>query len=147
MPHHGNHCQPSTLRHHSDRGYQHLHNACVNGCNGSFTLTETDSDTDSDLDSKPNGYIVLCRTCSHCTDSDSDPYSLFLHRIGIWVLVHICIRVRQCKWATMWVGMGAQRCKGSAGKGPSIVSNKTHPHPNPYFAPDMFHHDNYKILT
>ena len=30
--------------------------------NGSFTLTGTDSDTDSDSNSKPNGYIVLCRT-------------------------------------------------------------------------------------
>ena len=29
---------------------------------GSFTLTETDSGTDSDSDSKPGGYIVLCRT-------------------------------------------------------------------------------------
>ena len=29
---------------------------------GSFTLTETDSDTKSDSDSKPNGYIVLCKT-------------------------------------------------------------------------------------
>ena len=29
---------------------------------GSFTLTETESGTDSDLDSKPKGYIVLCRT-------------------------------------------------------------------------------------
>ena len=43
---------------------------------GSFTLTETDSDTESDSDSKLDGYIVLCRTCSHCTDSDADntPY-------------------------------------------------------------------------
>ena len=32
-----------------------------NSC-GSFTLTETDSSTESDSDSKPNGYIVLCRT-------------------------------------------------------------------------------------
>ena len=33
-------------------------------------------DTDRNLDSKPNGYIVLYRNCSHCTDSDldSDPY-------------------------------------------------------------------------
>ena len=29
---------------------------------GSFTLTETDSGTDLDSDSKPNGYIVQCRT-------------------------------------------------------------------------------------
>ena len=49
------------------------------GFNGSFTLTETDSGSGS----KPHGYIVLCRTCSHYTDSDSDPYSLFLHRTGI----------------------------------------------------------------
>ena len=28
---------------------------------GLFTLMETDSDTDSDFDSKPDGYIVLCR--------------------------------------------------------------------------------------
>ena len=45
-----------------------------------FTLTETDSGTDSDSDSKPNGYIVLCRTCSDCTDSDSllSPFTMTL---------------------------------------------------------------------
>ena len=37
-------------------------------CNGLFTL----SDADSDSDSKPDGYIVLYRNCSHCTDSESD---------------------------------------------------------------------------
>ena len=37
-----------------------------------FTLRDTDSNTDSDSDSKPDGYIVLNRNCSHCTDSDSD---------------------------------------------------------------------------
>ena len=37
-------------------------------------------------DSKPNGYFLLYRTCSQCTDSDSDPYSLFLYRRGIRVL-------------------------------------------------------------
>ena len=42
---------------------------------GSFTLTETNSDSDS----KPNGYSLPCRTCSHCTDSDADPYYLFLY--------------------------------------------------------------------
>ena len=31
-------------------------------CNGSFTLADSDAGTDSDSDSKPNGYIVLCRT-------------------------------------------------------------------------------------
>ena len=51
--------------------------------NGSFTLTETDSGTDSDLESKP---IVLCTTCSHCTDSDLDLYSLLLYSTGIGVL-------------------------------------------------------------
>ena len=29
----------------------------------SFTFTETDPGTESDSDSKPDGYIVLCRTC------------------------------------------------------------------------------------
>ena len=47
------------------------------GCNGSFTLKETDSHTDSDSDSKLKQYIVACRTCWHCADKDSDPYSLF----------------------------------------------------------------------
>ena len=41
-------------------------------------MTEMDSGTESD--SKANGYIVLCRTCSHCTNWDSDLYSLFLCR-------------------------------------------------------------------
>ena len=43
-------------------------------CYGLFTLPDTDSGTDSDSDSEHDGYIVLCRTCSHCMDSDSDPY-------------------------------------------------------------------------
>ena len=29
---------------------------------------------DSDTDSKHDGYIVLCRTCSHGRDLDLDPY-------------------------------------------------------------------------
>ena len=56
----------------------------TSSCYGSFTLRSTDSGTmgtDSDSDFKPDDYIVLCRTCSHCTDSDSDPYSLFLHGV------------------------------------------------------------------
>ena len=61
-------------------------------CSDSFTLPDSDTDTDSDTDSKPNGYIVLCWKCSHCTDSGSDSYSLFLYRTGIRV------RLRQCKW-------------------------------------------------
>ena len=44
------------------------------------TFTESDTGTDSETDSELNGYIVLYRTCvEHCTDSDSDPYSLFLY--------------------------------------------------------------------
>ena len=62
---------------------------------------------DSNSDSKLDGYIVLCRTCSHCTDSDSDPYSLFVYRTGIRVRV----RLRQCKWAIedekMWYNVAA----------------------------------------
>ena len=42
--------------------------------NGLFTLPNTNSDTNSDSDSKSNGYIVLCRTGSHCMDSDSDAH-------------------------------------------------------------------------
>ena len=66
---------------------------------GSFTLPQTDSVMDSDSDSKPNGYIVLRRTCSHCTDSDSDPYYLFLCRTGIQVQVYTRVHLWQCKWA------------------------------------------------
>ena len=60
--------------------------------NGSFTVPGTDSDSDS----KPDGFIALCRTCSHCTDSDLDPYFC---RTGIRVFIGIQIRLRQCKWA------------------------------------------------
>ena len=42
--------------------------------NSLFTLPDTDSDTDSDSDSKPDGYMVRCKICSHCTDSNSDSY-------------------------------------------------------------------------
>ena len=35
-------------------------------------IEETDSDTHLDSDLKPNGYIVLCRNCSHNTDMHSD---------------------------------------------------------------------------
>ena len=59
-----------------------------------------DSDTvkDWDSDSKPDGYIVLCSTCSHW--KDSDPYSPFLYETGIQVRVRTRIRVRQCVSAT-----------------------------------------------
>ena len=44
-------------------------------------------------------YIVVCRKCSRCTDSDLDPCSLFLYRTGIRVRGRIRVRLRQCKWA------------------------------------------------
>ena len=44
---------PLTLA--NDQSFSH-------GSYGSFTLTETDWGMDSDSDSKPDGYIVLCRT-------------------------------------------------------------------------------------
>ena len=55
------------------------------------------SDTDFDTDSKTNGCIVLCKTCSHYTDN-SDPYSPFLYSTGIQVRFRVCtrIRVRRC---------------------------------------------------
>ena len=66
---------------------------------GLFTLTETDSDTDSDWDSKPDSYIALCRLYSHCTDLDSDPYSLLPYRTGIRVWVCTQVDLRLCKLA------------------------------------------------
>ena len=42
-----------------------------------------DSVTDSDSDSKSHSYIVLYRTCSHCTDSDSDPQSILYPFLGL----------------------------------------------------------------
>ena len=72
---------------------------------------------DSDSDSKPKGYIVLCRTYSHFTDSNSDPYSLFLYRTGIRVRVRTRVDLWQCKWA-IWstnkknfVGTNLCRCR------------------------------------
>ena len=50
---------------------------------GSFTLMEMDLSVNLDSDFKLDGYIVLCRTCPHCTDSDLDPYTLFLYRTGV----------------------------------------------------------------
>ena len=40
---------------------------------GLFALSDLDSVSDSDLHYKPYGYIVLCRTCFHDSDSDSFP--------------------------------------------------------------------------
>ena len=59
--------------------------------NGLTTLPDLDMGTNSDSDSKPDGYIKLRRTCSHCTDSGTDPYSLFLHRTEILVRVWQCV--------------------------------------------------------
>ena len=67
---------------------------CVD-TNESFTLTEMDSNTDPHLDSKPYGYFV--QKISQYTDSDLDPYSLFLYRAGIRICTRICLW--QCKWA------------------------------------------------
>ena len=49
-------------------------NGFFSPCYGSFVLPDTDSSTNSDSDSKPDSYIVVCRTCSHCMDSESGPY-------------------------------------------------------------------------
>ena len=40
-------------------------------------LSVLESKSDPESDSKPNRYIVLCRTCSHCTDLDSYPCPYF----------------------------------------------------------------------
>ena len=37
-----------------------------------FTLSDLNIDSNSDSNCKLNGYIVLCRTFSHGTESDSD---------------------------------------------------------------------------
>ena len=44
---------------------QSLHCEVLRSISGLFTLSGTDSDSDF----KADGYIVLCRNCSHCTDS------------------------------------------------------------------------------
>ena len=75
--------------------FRYVFSISGNTCNGSFALTETDYGTDSD--SKPDGYFVLCRICSHCTDFDSDPCSLFLCRTGIRIGVRTQVHLWQCK--------------------------------------------------
>ena len=76
---------------------------CARVCDGLFTFQVTDSGTDSDSDSKPDNYIVLCRTCSHCTDSDPyldlDPKSLLCRSLNRYPY-----RDReQSPCATMWI--------------------------------------------
>ena len=53
--------------------------------NGLITLPDSDFG-DTDFDSKPDGYILLCRRSLHCMGSDLDPSSLFLYRTGMPVL-------------------------------------------------------------
>ena len=61
--------------------------------NGLFTLSDMDAGTDWDSDSNLDGYIVLCRICSHYTGSDSnhyldsDPQSLLYPFLG-WISIH-----------------------------------------------------------
>ena len=71
-----------------------------------------DSGTDSDLDSKPNEYTELYRNCSHCTDWDSDPYTLFLKRPAIRVRVRFRVYFRQCIWALSIGGFRFSRRRG-----------------------------------
>ena len=56
--------------------------AFSHGSYGSFALMETesgmDSNLDSNLDSKPNGYIVLCRTLHIAQTRTSIPTPYFL---------------------------------------------------------------------
>ena len=49
-----------------------------------------------------DGYFVLCRICSHCTDFDSDPCAIFLCRTGIRIGVRTQVHLRQCKWVIKW---------------------------------------------
>ena len=81
---------------------------------GLFTLPDTDSDTNSDSDCKHNGYIVLCRTCSHCTDSDydsdpdPDPVIVNVPVFGTDICIWIGIRVLAghgvgCGLQTQWL--------------------------------------------
>ena len=58
----------------SSSGYISTYSGACWFCISLFTLPDTDSGTDSDSDSKLDGYIVLYRTCSHCTDLNSDAY-------------------------------------------------------------------------
>ena len=83
------------------RGSKFFHFHAVFGTFGSGENPGSTTGTDSDSDSKPDGYIVLCRTCSQCTDSDLDPNSLFPCRTGIRVWVRTPVRLCQCKLAIM----------------------------------------------
>ena len=71
---------------------------------GLFTLLDTDSDIDLNLDSKPDGYIVLYRNCSDCTDLDqyecrSPVIIVPTFVMDICIQIRIRVRVRQCKSA------------------------------------------------
>ena len=58
-----------------------------------FTLPDSDSDSDS----KPYGYIVLCRNLVWI--HIRIPFLQYLYSTGIWVRVGIRVRIRQCKSA------------------------------------------------
>ena len=62
---------------------------------------------DSDSDSKPNGYIVPCRRCSHCTDSDSDHYSVFLFKSAPTAesanVIYIILKFQYLEYPTIMV--------------------------------------------
>ena len=61
----------------------------------SFTLTETDSGTDSNLDSKPDGYIVLCRIFHIAETWTRIPTTYFCVGQESRVLTRVCFW--QCK--------------------------------------------------
>ena len=54
-------------------------------------------DSDSDSDSKPNGYIVLERTFSYCTELNSDSNPTVNYRNGIGIGLGVEIRLCECK--------------------------------------------------
>ena len=60
---------------------------------GLFTLP----DSDSDLDSKPNGYIALCRCFQTVRSKNQIPILTANYRNGIRIRVHTRVRLRQCK--------------------------------------------------
>ena len=98
---------------------------------GSFTLTETETEsgTDSDLDSKPKGYIVLCRTFHivqtwtqiptlyFCTGQESESESVSESVSG-----NVNEPLHVCHFITF-------RCMNRASRKNSIASTPRLPHP------------------
>ena len=62
---------------------------------GLFTL----SDSDSFSDSKPNGYIELCRSFHTAMSQIQIPILTTNYRNGIGIRTHTRVRLPQCKWA------------------------------------------------